>query len=110
MQKKIATRRGQILEVCCFGNRKVLRLDLYKSRKGFCREGRGRSLHEEGPNTKKAREETVECLVQGIWRKREQKQSEEYANGFFAHRKDVCVVVSSYLCRSVGYYSGQPVH
>ena len=31
-------------------------------------------------------------------------------NGFFAQRKDVCVGVSLYLCRSAGDCSGQPMH
>ena len=30
--------------------------------------------------------------------------------GFFALRKDVCVGVSLYLCRSVGHFSRQPMH
>ena len=30
--------------------------------------------------------------------------------GFFAQRKDICVGVSLYPCRSVGYFSGQPMH
>ena len=29
---------------------------------------------------------------------------------FFAQRKDVCVCENLYLCRSVGYCSGQPLH
>ena len=30
--------------------------------------------------------------------------------GFFVQRKDICVGVSLYLCRSVGYFSRQPMH
>ena len=32
------------------------------------------------------------------------------SKGFFPQRKDVCVGVSLYLCRSVGYFSRQPMH
>ena len=34
-----------------------------ESREGFCRRGRGRSFHVDGPKTEKAREPTVESLV-----------------------------------------------
>ena len=44
----------------------VLRFDLNESRKGFCRRGRGRSFHVEGPMSEKAREPTVESPVRGI--------------------------------------------
>ena len=40
------------MAVCCFGKRNVLRLDVKESRKGFCRRGRGRSFHVDGPKTK----------------------------------------------------------
>ena len=53
-----------------FGKRNVFRLDLNESREGFCRRGRGRSFHVDGPKTEKAREPTVESLVRGIWRLR----------------------------------------
>ena len=36
----------------------------------FCRRGRGRSFHVDGPKTEKAREPTAEILVRGIWRMR----------------------------------------
>ena len=48
-----------------FGKKKVFRLDLNESREGFCRRGRGRSFHVDGPKTEKAWELTVESLVQG---------------------------------------------
>ena len=53
-----------------FCKQKCFRSDLYESRKGFCRRGRGRSLHVEGPKTEKARGPVVESLVRGIWRLR----------------------------------------
>ena len=37
---------------------------------GFCQRGKRRSLHVEGLNTEKARELTVESLVQENWRLR----------------------------------------
>ena len=48
----------------------VFKFDLKESRESFCRRGRGRSFHAEGPKTEKAREPTVESLVRGIWRLR----------------------------------------
>ena len=53
-----------------FGKRNVFRLHLNESREGFCRRGRRRSFHVDGPETEKAREPTVESLVRGIWRLR----------------------------------------
>ena len=53
-----------------FGKRNVFRSDLNEAREGFCRRGRGRSFHVDGPKTEKAREPTVESLVRGIWRLR----------------------------------------
>ena len=53
-----------------FGKRNVLRFDLNESREGFCRRGRGRSFHVDGPKTEKAREPAVESLVRRIWRLR----------------------------------------
>ena len=50
--------------------RKVFRLDLNESREGFCRRGRGRSFHVDGPKIEKALEPTVESLVQRTWRLR----------------------------------------
>ena len=47
-----------------------LRFDWKESREGFCRRGRGRSFHVDGPKTEKAREPTEESLVRGIWRLR----------------------------------------
>ena len=41
-----------------------------ESIEGFCRRGRGRSFHVDGPKTEKAQEPTVESLVRGIWRLR----------------------------------------
>ena len=41
-----------------------------ESREGFCRRGRGRPFHVEGPKTEKVREPTVKGQVQGIWRLR----------------------------------------
>ena len=52
------------------GKRNVFRLDLKESREFFCRRGRGRSFHVDGPKTEKAREPTAESLVRGIWRLR----------------------------------------
>ena len=57
-------------QVYNFVKRNVFRLDLNESREGFCRRGRGRTFHVEGPKTEKAREPTVESLVRGIWRLR----------------------------------------
>ena len=37
-----------------------------ESKEGFCRRGRGRSFHVEGPKTEKAREATVESVVRGL--------------------------------------------
>ena len=50
-----------------FGKRSVLRWDLKKSREGFFRTGRGRSILVEGPKAEKAQEPTVESLVRRIW-------------------------------------------
>ena len=44
--------------------KKVFRLDLNESREGFCRRGRGRSFHVDGPKTEKAREPTVDSQQQ----------------------------------------------
>ena len=51
-----------------FWRKKCLDVWLKESREGFCRRGRGRSFHVEGPKTEKARESTVEHLVREIWR------------------------------------------
>ena len=40
-----------------------MRLKLNESREGFCRRGRGRSFHGDGPKTEKAWEPTVVGLV-----------------------------------------------
>ena len=45
----------------------IFRLLLKESREGFCRRGRGRSFHVDGPKTEKAREPAVKSLVGGIW-------------------------------------------
>ena len=52
------------------GLRKEMFLDyiLNESREAFCRRGRGRLFHVDGPKTEKALEPTVESLVRGIWR------------------------------------------
>ena len=42
-------------------------MDLKESTEVFFRRRRGRSFHEEGPKTEKAREPTVESLVRGTW-------------------------------------------
>ena len=44
--------------------------DLKECRESFCGRGKGKSFQAEGPKTEKAREPTVESLVQGIWRLR----------------------------------------
>ena len=49
-------------QVCSFGKINVFGLDLNESREGFCRKGRGRSFHVDGPKPEKAREPTVESL------------------------------------------------
>ena len=59
--RKTAAPSGNVA-VSCFGKRNVLRLDVKESREGFCRRGRGRSFHVEGPKTEKAREPTVGSL------------------------------------------------
>ena len=41
-------------------------LHLNKSREGFCRRGRGRSFHVDGPKTEKAREPTVESGARNL--------------------------------------------
>ena len=41
----------------------ALRIDFKESTKGFCRRGKRRSLHVEGPKTEKAREPNVEIKV-----------------------------------------------
>ena len=45
------------------GKINLFRLDLNESREGFCRRGRGRSFHVNGPKTEKAREPAVESMV-----------------------------------------------
>ena len=60
----------KIWQVYWFGKRNVLRFELKESREGFCRKGRARSFHVEGPKTEKAQEPAVEILVRGIWRLR----------------------------------------
>ena len=63
-------RNKKTWQVYSFRKSNVFRLDLNESREGFYRRGRGRSFHVDGPKTEKAREPTVESLVQGIWRLR----------------------------------------
>ena len=43
-----------------FWEKKCFRLNLNESREGFCRRGRSRSFHVDGPKTQKAREPTAE--------------------------------------------------
>ena len=69
MDKDISTEQ-KTWQVYNLGKRNVFRLDLNESREGFCRRGRGRAFHVDGPKTEKAREPTVLSLVQGIWRLR----------------------------------------
>ena len=42
--------QASLCEVYNFGKEKVFRLDLNESREGFCRRGRGRSFHVDGPS------------------------------------------------------------
>ena len=49
-----------------FCEKKSFRSDLNESRDGFCRRGRGRSFHVDGPKTEKAREPTVESGVRNL--------------------------------------------
>ena len=57
-------------QVYNFGKRNGLRFHLYKSGKGFCRRGRGRSFPVDGLKTAKVQEPTVDSVVRGIWRLR----------------------------------------
>ena len=43
--------------------RNIFRLHLNESREGFCRRGRGRSFHVDGPKTEKARARSATCVV-----------------------------------------------
>ena len=52
---KDSSMKQKTWQVYNFGKRNVFRLDLNESRKGFCRRGRGRSFHVDGPRTQKAR-------------------------------------------------------
>ena len=52
------------------GKETFFSLHLNESREGFCRRGRGRSFHVDGPKTEKAREPAVGSLMRGIWRLR----------------------------------------
>ena len=47
---------------------------LKESREGFCRNGRAKSFHVEGPKTEKAHEPAVEILIRGICRLRSKAQ------------------------------------
>ena len=51
-------------QVHSFGKRNVFRLHLNEPREGFCRRGRGRSFHVDGPNREKAREPRLESVVE----------------------------------------------
>ena len=48
----------------------VFRVHFNESREGFCRKGRGRSFHADGPKIEKAQKPTVESLARGIRRLR----------------------------------------
>ena len=63
-------REQKTWQVYNFGKRNVFRLDLSESREGFCRRGRGRSFHVDGPKREKVREPAVKSPVRGIWRLR----------------------------------------
>ena len=65
MDKDISTEQ-KTCKVYNSGKRNVFGLDLNESREGFCRRGRGRSFHVDGPETEKAREPKGESLVPGI--------------------------------------------
>ena len=60
-----------------------------ESRDGFCRRGKGRSFHVDGPKTEKAREPTVESLVRGIWRLRVSKAERRVREGVSVKLKTV---------------------
>ena len=55
------------------GKRNVCRLDLNESRNGFCRRGRGRSFHVDGPKTEKEREPTTNTDRRGRRRQQEKR-------------------------------------
>ena len=69
MDKDISTEQ-KIWQVYNFADFFFFRLDLNESREGFCRRGRGRAFHVDGPKTEKAREPAAERLVRGNWRLR----------------------------------------
>ena len=56
----------KIWQVYNFGKRNVLRLDLNKSREGFCRRGRGRSFHVDGPKTEGAGTHSGESVARNL--------------------------------------------
>ena len=68
-------------QVFWFGKRNVLRFELKESREGFCRKGRARSFHVEGPKTEKAQEPAVDILVRGVWRLRVSKAQQGVLEG-----------------------------
>ena len=78
------------------GKRNVFRLDLNESREGFCRRGRGRLFHVEGPKTEKVRGPTAERLVQGIWRLRVS-EAEHYFTMLMSsvHNADITIDVAT---------------
>ena len=65
-RRTTAARNISVVAVYSFEKRNVLRFDLKELREGFCRRGRGRSFHVEGPKTEKARESAVESLVRDL--------------------------------------------
>ena len=64
--------------------RNVMKFDLKESRESFCRRGRGRSFHVEGPKTERARKPRVESLVQRIWKLGESEEERKVREGSWA--------------------------
>ena len=60
-----------------------------ESREGFCRRGRRRSFHVNGPKTGKVRKPTVKSLVRGTWRLTLPFTLRAPLSGTFLLRKDV---------------------
>ena len=66
MDEDISTEQKKTWQVYNFGKINVFRLQLNEPRECFCRTGKGRSFHADGPKIEQAREPTVESLVRGI--------------------------------------------
>ena len=60
---KTAARHGKRGRSGVFGFFFFFSLHLNESREGFCRRGRGRSFHVDGPKTEKARAKSATCVV-----------------------------------------------